>query len=176
MLLSYVRDCAAELCQFMQQNRQTAPFANRLQTRLIVTSGLDAHKRPTAPKDVAVYYYLPGVDNEAQLSLWLIAIQEAWLFKIRGNDLAASIEGRMAGRLRLGYPVAQRPRRLTPAEKDQVYELGYSLVVHEPYDSPFILGSTLWRDGEPKFPSIARLLPEDPAYWSNRATPLALVY
>lgn len=166
-----------ELYAYMDRTVALLPFANRLRTRLIVTNSLEAHLRPDAPKDVAVYYYVPGVHDANQLRLWRIAVIQTWIHYAEVRDHAPYVGGLRNGLLfPIEWLVTTIPSKLPPAEEEQVCAAGYNLIRFYSGCGYVLWGTTLWRDGVPKFPSPIGVCRDDPAYWSNRATPLALVY
>lgn len=166
-----------ELYAYMDRSVALRPFTNRLRTRLIVTNSLEAHLLPDAPKDVAVYYYVPGVHDADQLRLWRIAVIQTWIHQAEVRDHNPYVGGLRNGLLSpIHWLITKVPSTLTQAEEEQVRTAGYNLIRFYRGFGYVLWGTTLWRDGVPKFPYPIGVNLDDPAYWSNRATPLALTY
>ena len=177
MNLNLLDQYEKELYDYMCREAQLLPFANRLRTRLIVTNSLEAHLSPTAPNDVAVYYYVPGILDVNQLRVWRIAILHNWISHIDSRGLSTHVGGMWNGLLNPTPGLLSEPlARLSQAEEDIVYNAGYNLIKFHPGFGYVIWGTTLWRDGVPKIISPVGPRYDDPAYWSNLASPIALVY
>jgi hypothetical protein len=168
-LAQYVGYWTNEMTEFIKRNDRLRPYLSRLQTRLIVTNKTDAHLAPDVPQDIAIFYYLPEVDD-AHLELWRNSIIDAWMEAIlQGHDMYP-LTGRR-GLLKTRYPVRSWPAQLNAFKRDQLYQKGYNMVRVPPGIGPLIDGHLIWRHGKIVQPQFG---PPEEVY-KYIATPLALM-
>jgi hypothetical protein len=166
-----VRHHMQELTEFAESEPSVTPYWSRLQTRLIVTNTLDAHLKPEAPKDVAVYYLVPGAKDE-HLSFWKLAVMGLWVTNIEQRFERVGPNGMRRGILQL-LPLDQvRLDSPTQAQRDEIHTKGYNLVRCMPGIGYALWDNVIWRNGAPVRQSVTF---GDPNFYKNIATPLALV-
>jgi hypothetical protein len=143
----------------------------RLSTRIVVTNTLEAHKADNAPKDVAVYYFVPGSSDE-HLPFLRTAILRAWLRTIAQHSLDSPVGGPSRGVLEYPAYLDLTIEPLNECQRDQIHSKGYNLVRFMPELGPVIWGTILWRNGQPVAKEMS-LLKDD--FYKHHATPLALM-